>query len=74
MDDTNLRRVANSAEGHCSILRGSDRLEKWADKNFMKSNKKCKVLHLGKNNPMQLYMLGAIQQESSFAEKDLGGL
>ena len=32
---------------------------------------KCKVLHLGRNNPMHQYMLGTAQLESSLAEKDL---
>ncbi|KAK4826430.1 hypothetical protein QYF61_008963 [Mycteria americana] len=41
----------------------------------MKFNKgKCKVLHLGTNNPMHQYMLGAAQLESSFTGKDLGTL
>ncbi|KAK4829225.1 hypothetical protein QYF61_002490 [Mycteria americana] len=31
-------------------------------------------LHLQRNNPMQEYMLGATQLESSLAEKDLGVL
>jgi len=39
----------------------------------MQFNKgKLKVLHLGKNNPMQQYMLGADKLGSSLAEKDLG--
>ncbi|GAB0183018.1 mitochondrial enolase superfamily member 1 [Grus japonensis] len=38
------------------------------------SKRKCKVLHLGKNNPRHQYMLGADWQESRFAEKDLGVL
>ncbi|KAK4828590.1 hypothetical protein QYF61_000042 [Mycteria americana] len=38
----------------------------------MKFNKgECKVLHLGRNNPVHQYMLGATQLESSLAEKDL---
>lgn len=38
--------------------------------NFNKE--KHEALHLGRNNPMYHYMLGAAQQESSVAEKDLG--
>ncbi|KAK4832368.1 LOW QUALITY PROTEIN: hypothetical protein QYF61_021967 [Mycteria americana] len=32
---------------------------------------KCKVLHLGRNNPRHQYMLGAAQLESCLAEKEL---
>jgi len=39
----------------------------------MKFNKgKCKVLHLGRNNPMHKYRLRADRLESSSVERDLG--
>ena len=72
-DNTNLGGVADTPEGHAANQRDLDRLWKWADRNLLKFNKgKCKVLHLGRNNPRDQYMLGATQMESGLTEKDLG--
>ena len=47
----------------------------WAQRNLINFNKgKCRVLNLGRNNPMHQYTLGADLLESSSVERDLGVL
>ncbi|PKU47575.1 rna-directed dna polymerase from mobile element jockey-like [Limosa lapponica baueri] len=67
--------VADMPKSHAAIQSDLNRLEKWANRNLMKFNRrKYKVPHLGRNNPSHQHTLKATHLENSFAEKDLGVL
>lgn len=49
-----LGRVSDGQDSCAAIRSNLDRLEKCTNKNVIKFNKgKCKILHLGRNNPPQ---------------------
>lgn len=72
MDATKLWQVVDVLEGWVAIQRDTASLEKWTDRSFMKfSIGKGQVIHLGKNNFMHRYQLGAGWLESVSEEKGL---
>ncbi|PKU39018.1 rna-directed dna polymerase from mobile element jockey-like [Limosa lapponica baueri] len=70
-DDTKLCGLVNTLEGRAAIQKDPDRLERWACVTLLKFNQaKCKVLHLGHDNPRHKYRLGREWIESSPEEKE----
>lgn len=74
-DDTKLGQVMNTDADKEVLQNCLNSLCTWADNWSMKFNEsKCKILHVGKNNPGHEYYMNGIKLTESDEEKDLGVL
>ena len=72
-DDTKAACKIQSIEDAVKFQSDIDRLVKWADESDMQFNQsKCKILHLGKNNPRFKYTMNGSPIAEVESEKDLG--
>ena len=72
-DDTKVARIVESQEDGDKMQQVIDSLEKWATNWEMTFNaKKCKILHVGNQNPMHEYTLYGERITETSEEKDLG--
>jgi Reverse transcriptase (RNA-dependent DNA polymerase) len=72
-DDTKVSRVIRNQEDSAGLQSALDRLMAWAARWGMLFNvKKCKVMHLGRNNSRADYTMGGSVLEKTVEEKDLG--
>jgi hypothetical protein len=72
-DDTKLGHTVNSPEGRLHLQQALDSLCEWAVTWGMEFNvKKCKVMHLGFNNPAQAYTMNNQQLSATEEERDIG--
>jgi hypothetical protein len=74
-DDTKISRVINSDMDRAGLQAALDRLMDWSDRWGMKFNvSKCKVMHMGRNNAKNDYVMAGSVLEKTREEKDLGVL
>ena len=76
-DDTKVFKGIKNDDDVTNLQHAIDEMYEWTNKWLLKFNKqKCKILHLGKNNPKHDYFIGDGTQriilEETDLEKDLG--
>ena len=72
-DDTKVAKVVKDAEDGRRMQILIDKLQQWSEMWGMGFNaSKCKIIHIGFNNPRCTYTMNGIQIEETKEEKDLG--
>jgi hypothetical protein len=72
-DETKLAGLIQNGEDREQLQASLDGLVKWSDTWGMTFNvKKCKVMHLGRNNPRATYKMCGTELEVTREEKDIG--
>ena len=60
-------------DGHGALQRDLIKVQEWATKWKMEFNLgKCKIMHVGRDNPKVAYVMGGAELETTNAERDLG--
>ena len=61
-DDTKIAQIIESLEDSVALQATLDKLGAWAERSGMQFNTaKCQVMHIGKNNPKNMYMMNGLQ-------------
>ena len=76
-DDTKAYTSIKNEQDHLNLQNTIDSIHSWTENWQLKFNEtKCKILHLGENNPKKSYYIGShnsrVQLEETTLEKDLG--
>ena len=72
-EDTKGLQEVNGEEDRVKLQTTLDSLTKWAEEWGMKFNvEKCKIMHVGKNNPQYEYYMSGIKLKVVEEEKDIG--
>ena len=71
-DDTKIRNTMVTMEDMTKLQQALDKLCQWADMLGMAFNtKKCKVMHMGRNNPNHQFAMGGHMLDNTEEERDI---
>ena len=72
-NDTKIAQFIESPEDSAALQATLDKLGAWAERWGMQFNTaKCHVMHIGKNNPKNVYMMNGIQLSETTVEREIG--